>query len=136
MLRRTAEKVLATIGAVVFLYTAISTWIRLAAYDPEAARQEILDSGVDQAVDTGMVADMANTLGAFVIAVGLICAVLGIVAAVKLKANRKQTGLGVMLIIVSLVGSIATFLAGFIGGMLYLIAGVMVLARRPAQHIE
>ncbi|WP_077305314.1 DUF4064 domain-containing protein [Terribacillus halophilus] len=136
MLRRTAEKVLAIIGAVVFLYTAISTWIRLAAYDPETARQEILDSGVNQPVDSGAIADIANVFGIVVIAVALICAILGIVAAVKLKADRKQTGLGIMLIIVSLVGSIATLLAGFIGGMLYLIAGVMVLARRPAQHIE
>ncbi|SNZ16962.1 Protein of unknown function [Terribacillus aidingensis] len=136
MLRRTAEKVLATIGAVVFLYTAISTWIRVAAYDPEAARQEILDSGIDQPVDSGTIADMANVFGILVIAVALICAILGIVAAVKLKADSKQTGLGIMLIIVSLVGSIATLLAGFIGGMLYLIAGVLVLARRPAQPIE
>ncbi|MFP7170034.1 DUF4064 domain-containing protein [Terribacillus sp. 7520-G] len=134
MLRRTAEKVLAIIGAIVFLITAVMTAVQVAGYDPEAARQEIVDSGVDRPVDTDMIADMASSIGIFVIIVSVICAILGIVAAFRLKADRKQVGLGVMLIIVALVGSIATFLSGFIGGVLYTIAGILVLARRPLDE--
>ncbi|PAD20297.1 DUF4064 domain-containing protein [Terribacillus saccharophilus] len=136
MLKRTAEKVLAIIGAIVFLITAVMTTVQVATYDPEAAREQILESGVDQTVDTGMIADIAGSIGIFVIIVSVISAILGIVAAVRLKTDRKQTGIGIMLIIVALVGSIGTFLSGFIGGMVYIIAGVMVLARRPADEIR
>lgn len=134
MLKRTAEKVLAIIGAIVFLITAVMTTVRVATYDPEAARGEILDNGLDQPIDTDMVANMASSIGIFIIIVSVICTILGIVAAVKLKADRKQVGLGVMLIIAALVGSIGTFLSGFIGGVLYTIAGILVLARRPLDE--
>ncbi|MFP7495081.1 DUF4064 domain-containing protein [Terribacillus saccharophilus] len=133
MLKRTAEKVLAIIGAIVFLITAVLTTVRLVSYDPEAARERVLENGADQTVGANTIDNLANTLGIVIIVISVICAILGIVAAVKLKADRKQVGLGAMLIILALVGSIGTFLSGFIGGILYTISGILVLARRPSD---
>ncbi|MFS0561396.1 DUF4064 domain-containing protein [Terribacillus sp. 179-K 1B1 HS] len=132
MLKRTAEKVLAIIGAVLFLIFAGWSALGLGGSD-EAATNELLNQGFSQE-DASMFTDIVTGMSIWLIILYVICAILGFVSLAMLKPNKKATGAGVLLIITAVLGTLLSIFTGIIGGILYLIAGIMAIVRKPVEQ--
>lgn len=132
MVKRTAEKVLAIIGAVLFLVFAVWSVIGLGGAD-EATTNELVNQGLT-AEDASMFTDLVTGMSIWFIILYVICAILGFVALAMLKPNKKATGAGILLIITAVLGTILSVFTGIIGGILYLIAGIMAIVRKPVEQ--
>ncbi|PAD20298.1 DUF4064 domain-containing protein [Terribacillus saccharophilus] len=132
MVKRTTEKVLAIIGAVLFLIFAVWSGIGLGGAD-EATTNELVNQGLTQE-DASMFTDLVTGMSIWFIILYVICAILGFVSLVMLKPNKKATGAGILLIITAVLGTILSVFTGIIGGILYLIAGIMAIVRKPVEQ--
>src|SRR5699024_12488963 len=70
-------------------------------------------------------------LGLFALIVLLVSTILGIIAMYFFIGNKKPVAASVVVIIAAIIVTIGTALAGVVPGVLYLIAGIMGLVRRP-----
>lgn len=132
MVKRTAEKVLVIIGAVIFLISTVTTAIGLGASDSSTANQ-LSDMGYSQE-EASLVTDLVGGISIWFIIVYVICAILGFVSLRMLKPDRQAKGAGILLIITAVLGTILTIFTGFISGILYLIAGIMAIVRKPVEQ--
>ncbi|MFP7255660.1 DUF4064 domain-containing protein [Terribacillus goriensis] len=132
MVKRTAEKVLAIIGAVLFLIFAGWSAFGLGGTD-EATTNELVNQGLTQE-DASMFTDLVTGMSIWFIILYVICAILGFVSLAMLKPNKKAIGAGILLIITAVLGTVLSIFTGIIGGILYLIAGIMAIVRKPVEQ--
>ena len=69
-----------------------------------------------------------------ILAISVLCAVLGIVSLFKLKGDRNPKSAGKILIITAIFGTILTLFTGILGGLPYLIAGIVALVRKSNDN--
>ncbi|EDL65789.1 hypothetical protein BSG1_16075 [Bacillus sp. SG-1] len=86
--------------------------------------------------DTNYIMQMIDSMGPFLIGLGLISAILGLVAVVLIKGNKKPVLAGILFILAALVVGLGTFGAGFLPGLLFLIAGIMAFVRKPKEPVS
>jgi hypothetical protein len=138
MVKRTAEIVMGIIGIILSGLFAVMGFI-LNANSGEL--QEIMEQEINRdpsltAEDTNYIMQLMDTMGPFLIGLGLISAVLGLIAVLLIKGNKKPVIAGILFILAALVVGLGTFGAGFLPGLLFLIAGIMAFVRKPKDPVS
>lgn len=137
-MKRTGEIVLTIIGACLFAFITLFGFIFLGLGDNDEFATEMENvAATDPAltgVDMGMITDMVVAGGWYFIIVGLLAIILGIVSLVLLKGNKRPKAAGIILIIVAVLSTLATFLLSIIASILYLIAGILCLVRKEKEN--
>ncbi|SES97073.1 Protein of unknown function [Oceanobacillus limi] len=136
-MKRTGEIILGIIGALFYGILAFiggaAMWLR---NNPDLVQQALDESPEDLGISANELIDTMGTGGTFLLVSSIIAIVLGIVAMVLLKGNKNPKVAGIIFIATSIIFAIITFGGGIFAGILYLIAGIMCLVRKPKTIIE
>lgn len=140
-MKRTAEVVLAIIGALGFAFTAAIGGMMIWLQNNRGVMEESFNEMAAENPDMGMgdLDEMLNMLGTggwFLTVASVVAIILGIVAMVLLKGNKKPVVAGIILIATAVIVSFVTGGVGVLAGIFYLIAGIMALVRKPKTVIE
>ncbi|TYS18108.1 DUF4064 domain-containing protein [Rossellomorea vietnamensis] len=105
------------------------------------AMQEMVEEEFSQdptftAEETNVILQSMESIGPFLIGLGLISSILGLVAVLLIKGNKKPVIAGILFILGALVVGLGTVGAGFLPGILFLIAGIMALVRKPKDPVS
>ncbi|WP_409254001.1 DUF4064 domain-containing protein [Bacillus sp. SCS-153A] len=138
MIKRTAEIVMGIIGIILSGLFAIMGFILNAN---SAVMQEMLEQEISRdpsltTEDTSYIMGMIESMGPFLIGLGLISSILGLAAVLLIKGNKKPVVAGILFILAALVVGLGTFGAGFLPGLLFLIAGIMAFVRKPKEPVS
>ncbi|MGP4063244.1 DUF4064 domain-containing protein [Halobacillus litoralis] len=144
-MKRTVEIVISVIGMVLFGLPVLLSGLMLNMKDNEQFKQEMesfMNSPEMQAeggaggINIGEMINMLGSFALFAMIAAIIAIGLGILSAVFLKGNKKPKAAGIILIITAIIMTFATFGMGLFGGVAYLIAGIVALARKPKTPVE
>ncbi|SNZ16964.1 Protein of unknown function [Terribacillus aidingensis] len=133
MVKRTAEKVLVIIGAVLFLIVGGWTALGLGSSE-ETTTNQLTNQGDITQDQAEALSGLMSGVSIWMIIVFVICAILGFVSLTMLKNNKPAKGAGILLIITAVLGTVLSIFTGFISGVLYLIAGIMAIVRKPVEQ--
>lgn len=140
-MKRTAEIVLTIIGAVLYAISAAGGALLIWLQNNQDLVHDAVEEAEAQGADISMAElnDMLQGIGSsgWMLAIfSVIAMIVGIIAIVFLKGNKKPKPAGIMLIIIAVLSMILLGLGSWIIMLLYLIPGIMALARKPKQVIE
>lgn len=140
-MKRTAEVVLTIIGALGFVFIAAIGGIMIWLQNNRGIMEESFNEMAAETPEIGMgdLDEMLNMLGTggwFLAVASVVAVILGIVAMVLLKGNKKPVVAGIILIATAVIVSFVTGGAGILAAVFYLIAGIMALVRKPKIVIE
>ncbi|WP_033541005.1 DUF4064 domain-containing protein [Planococcus sp. CAU13] len=141
-MKRTAEIVLGVIGALGFAFmAAVGAFMLWLQNNRELFETELTTGTGDPTTDFSMeefeiAMDFLGAGGWVLIASAIVAIVLGIVAMVLLKGNRKPVIAGILFIATAVIVSIVTTGVGILAGLFYLIAGILCLVRKPKTTLE
>ncbi|RLQ89798.1 DUF4064 domain-containing protein [Planomicrobium sp. Y74] len=141
-MKRTAEIVLGIIGALGYAFmAAIGGFMLWMQNNRDLIESEMTTGTGDPTTDFSMeefetAMDMLSAGGWIVLISAIVAIVLGIVAMVLLKGNKKPVVAGIIFIATAIIISITTTGLGVIAGIFYLIAGIMCLVRKPQTTFE
>ena len=141
-MKRTAEIVLGIIGALGYAFmAAIGAFMLWMQNNRDLIETELTTGTGDPSTDFSMeefetAMDMLGAGGWIVLLSAIAAIVLGIVAMVLLKGNRKPVIAGIIFIATAVIVSFVTTGDGVIAGIFYLIAGIMCLVRKPKTTLE
>ncbi|GAB4075150.1 DUF4064 domain-containing protein [Barrientosiimonas marina] len=134
---RTGEIVLSVIGALVYGFFSIAGGLMVWVSNNEAVLNEATDEMKQQPGIAPGELDVAlegiQGGGWFLVILTVISVIMGIISIVFMKGNSKPKAAGIMLIVTAAVSTLITFGALIFGGIFYLIAGIMCLARKAPQ---
>jgi Protein of unknown function (DUF4064) len=135
MVKRTGEVVMGIIGIVLSaLFSIIGIVTNMSIDDPMVMEEmeKMIES--DPAIttqDSSFILGIAESMGWYLILIGVIASILGLIAVLTIVKNRKPILSGIMFILAALVIGVGTIGFGFIPGLLFLIAGIMAFVRKP-----
>lgn len=135
MVKRTGEFVMGIIGIVLSaLFSIIGIVTNMSIDDPMVMQEmeKMIES--DPAIttqDSTFIIGIAESMGWYLILIGVIASILGLIAVLTIVKNRKPILSGIMFILAALVIGVGTIGFGFIPGLLFLIAGIMAFVRKP-----
>jgi hypothetical protein len=142
MVKRTGEVVMGVIGIVLSaLFSIIGIVLNMGMSSPEVMSQieegmesdpNLQESGMT-AGDMSSIMEAAESMGSYLVILGIIASILGIIAVMTIVKNKKPVLSGIMFIIAALVIGLGTVGFGFIPGLLFLIAGIMAFVRKPKR---
>ncbi|MBN8193239.1 DUF4064 domain-containing protein [Bacillus sp. NTK074B] len=142
MVKRTGEVIMGVIGIVLSaLFSIIGIVLNMGMNSPEVMSQieegmesdpNLQESGMS-AGDMNSIMEAAESMGSYLVILGIIAAIIGIIAVFTIVKNRKPVLSGIMFIIAALVIGLGTLGFGFIPGLLFLIAGIMAFVRKPKK---
>lgn len=141
-MKRTAEIVLGIIGALGFAFmAAIGAFAIWMQNNRDLIEGELTTGTGDPATDFSteefeMAMDFLGTGGWLLLISAIVAIVLGIVAMVLLKGNKKPVVAGIIFIATAVIVSIVTTGVGILAGLFYLIAGILCLVRKPKTTLE
>lgn len=140
-MKRTGEITLGIIGAVFYGimagFGALMVWLQGNRQFLEDSMNEAAEQDPSLAAgDLDMVVDALGAGGNTLLTTGIIALVLGIIAIILTKGNKKPKLAGIIFIIVAVIIAFTSFGVGIFAGIFYLIAGIMCLARKPKEIIE
>lgn len=138
-MKRTVEIILTIIGGLIGLFmTLIGGVILWMKSNPDEVRHMFSDMPEFQqtGIDVDEVIHSINQVGASILILALLTVIAGIVAIILLKGNKQPMAAGIILIASAIIAII--FTQGFmtIGGIFYVIAGILALVRKPKEPIE
>ncbi|WP_077305312.1 DUF4064 domain-containing protein [Terribacillus halophilus] len=134
MIKRTAEKVLGIIGVVLNALGAILTGILIGVAGDDIS-QELYNDPTITTEDADIMSSFFGGLGWYFVVVSTISAILGIVGIVLLRRNSRSTAAGVVFIVTAVLSAILTLFGSFVTSILYLVAGILAIVRKPIdQH--
>ncbi|WP_100012799.1 DUF4064 domain-containing protein [Lentibacillus sediminis] len=134
MIKRTGEIVLVIIGMLIYAFFALIggalIWLGnnsqiVEDLPPDAQSPELSQEQLMTMIET------AGAGGMMILISALVAIVAGILALVFMKGNKKPKAAGIILIVVSIIGVFTMVIAGMFSGLFYLIAGIMLLVRKP-----
>ncbi|WP_282137778.1 DUF4064 domain-containing protein [Rossellomorea aquimaris] len=142
MVKRTGEVVMGVIGIILSaLFSIIGIVLNMGMSNPEVMSQ--LEEGMESdpniqnaemtAGDISSIINAAESTGSYLVILGIIASILGIIAVLTIVKNKKPVLSGIMFIIAALVIGLGTIGFGFVPGLLFLIAGIMALVRKPKK---
>lgn len=136
-MNRTGEIVLSIIGALIYGLLAALGGITVWFFNNKTMWQGFSDELKiqEQGLNTNEVMSVLGNGGWILTIVSIVGLLLGIIAIILVKGDKKPKAAGIILIVTAIVGSIFTFGVGLISGLFYLIAGIMCLARREEPKI-
>ncbi|MGG4168083.1 DUF4064 domain-containing protein [Bacillus sp. es.034] len=142
MVKRTGEVIMGVIGIVLSaLFSIIGIVLNMGMNSPEVMSQieegmesdpNLQESGMT-AGDMSAIMETAESMGSYLVILGIIASILGIIAVMTIVKNKKPVLSGIMFIIAALVIGLGTIGFGFIPGLLFLIAGIMAFVRKPKR---
>ncbi|CAN7391764.1 DUF4064 domain-containing protein [Rossellomorea sp. LjRoot5] len=142
MVKRTGEVIMGVIGIVLSaLFSIIGIVLNMGMSSPEVMSQieegmesdpNLQESGMT-AGDMSAIMETAESMGSYLVILGIIASILGIIAVMTIVKNKKPVLSGIMFIIAALVIGLGTIGFGFIPGLLFLIAGIMAFVRKPKR---
>jgi len=142
-MKRTGEFVLGIIGIIIYaFFTLMGTlliWIQNNADKVRDMMAEVAKDDPEVSVDEfnealEVVVDSGNAR--LVCSVSLITAIVGIVALVLLKGNKRPKPAGIMLIFFAVISFFTLGQIAVIGAIPYIAAGVMCLVRKPPVPLD
>lgn len=139
-MKRTPEIILGIIGALGYAFMAALGGFMLWLQGNRDLMEESVTATGDPELDLtmeefDMVLDLLGTGGTVLLASAIAAVVLGIVAMILLKGNKKPVVAGIIFLIVAVGVSITTTGIGILAGIFYLIAGILCLVRKPRKEI-
>lgn len=139
-MKRTPEVILGIIGALGYAFMAALGGFMLWLQGNRDLMEESVTATGDPELDLtmeefDMVLDLLGAGGTVLLASAIAAVVLGIVAMILLKGNKKPVVAGIIFLIVAVGVSITTTGIGILAGIFYLIAGIMCLVRKPKQQL-
>lgn len=140
-MKRTAEIILGIIGAVGYAFMAALGGFMLWMQNNRDVMEEMMTGTGDPTTDFSMeefeaMMDVLGTGGWVLLASSIAAIILGILAMVLLKGNKKPMIAGIIFIATAVIVAFITGGAGIIAGIFYLIAGIMCLVRKPQTTLE
>ncbi|KAB8137902.1 DUF4064 domain-containing protein [Gracilibacillus oryzae] len=140
-MRRTVEVVLIIIGVFVYSFGAIFGGTFIALDGNQELLNEIMMVNPDTMTDeevriTEIMYTSIGVIGWVLIAVSVICMVLGIIAAFMFKGNKRPKPAGIILLIVGGLTILITAGSGIFAGIFYIIPGIMGLVRKESQEVS
>ncbi|ENH96479.1 hypothetical protein J416_10716 [Gracilibacillus halophilus YIM-C55.5] len=141
-MKRTAEVVLAIIGAFVYgLFGFFGVMFLILQNNEEFIEQSLQNNPAiegGQTIDPDLFMQFMGVGGTIIIVGSLICVALGIVAMVLFKGDNKPKPASIILIIVGALTTVITFGGAIFAGIFYVIAGIMGLVRKkkPEAALE
>ncbi|WP_082386284.1 DUF4064 domain-containing protein [Rossellomorea vietnamensis] len=142
MVKRTGEVIMGVIGIVLSaLFSIIGIVLNMGMNSPEVMSQieegmesdpNLQESGMT-AGDMSAIMETAESMGSYLVILGIVASILGIIAVMTIVKNKKPVLSGIMFIIAALVIGLGTIGFGFIPGLLFLIAGIMAFVRKPKR---
>ncbi|MGP7817279.1 DUF4064 domain-containing protein [Niallia sp. 01092] len=138
-MKRTGEIVLGVIGVILSAFFVILGVFKLILQYNESTqskiRSSLQDSGISGADLNSFMHSM--TSGGWLISIAaLLVFILGIVAIASVKKNKNPKKAGILFILSALIIGISTLGGGFLPAILYLIAGIMSLVRKPKESFN
>lgn len=138
-MKRTVEIVFSVIGVLLYLLMAAVGAVLVWVDNNKDIVQNMIRKANEQSspanqlpmTDLNNMLDVVGYGGIFLIIVSIIAIIVGIISIVLIKGNKKPKAAGIMLIITAIVISVITSGGGIIGGIFYLITGIMCLVRKP-----
>ncbi|MFS0675028.1 DUF4064 domain-containing protein [Ornithinibacillus sp. 179-J 7C1 HS] len=142
-MKRTAEITLGIIGAVFYVFSIAFGALRLWMENNKGYLQDYMYNNQDEFQLTNSDIDMLQeffnlnlaTGGPLLIILPILAIILGIVALVLLKGNKSPVAAGIIFIATGVLYVIITAGGGILSGILYLIAGILCLTRKPKPTI-
>ncbi|XXM71044.1 DUF4064 domain-containing protein [Lysinibacillus sphaericus] len=135
MVKRTGEVVMGIIGIILSaLFSIIGIVTNMSIDDPmvmEEMEKMIQSDPAITTQDSSFILGIAESMGWYLILIGVIASILGLIAVLTIVKNRKPIVSGIMFILAALVIGVGTIGFGFIPGLLFLIAGIMAFVRKP-----
>ncbi|MGV3464220.1 MAG: DUF4064 domain-containing protein [Heyndrickxia sp.] len=139
-MKRTAEITLAIIGVIINALVGGSVLLIAAIFKNETFQEQVktqLENDPSlSTIDPSAVLDAIGNGSWWVVIASLIGLVLGIIAAVFLKGNKKPKAAGILLIIAAVISVLLSAGIDWLSGILFLIAGILSLVRKPKAIIE
>ena len=143
-MKRTAEITLGIIGSVFYLFSVAFGVFRLWMENNKGTLEEYMVENQSEfeltSSDMTVLEEMFNMNlaqgGIFIVILPILAIILGIVAVVLVKGNKKPVAAGIIFIVTGVGYSIVTLGGGILSGILLLIAGILCLARKPKTIIE
>ncbi|HSI65990.1 MAG TPA: DUF4064 domain-containing protein [Planococcus sp. (in: firmicutes)] len=140
-MKRTAEIVLGIIGALGYAFMAALGGFMLWMQNNRDVMEEMMTGTGDPTTDFSMeefeaMMDVIGTGGWVLILSALAAIVLGIVAMILLKGDKKPMIAGIIFIAAAAIVAFITAGVGILAGLFYLIAGILCLVRKPQKTIE
>lgn len=91
----------------------------------------LLESGSGDIVDDfNYFLDSLGNSGWMIIIFSVIAIIAGIIAIILVKGNKKPKAAGITFIAAAVIAAIASFGIGVVGGIFYVIAGILCLTRK------
>ncbi|MBC5636955.1 DUF4064 domain-containing protein [Ornithinibacillus sp. BX22] len=143
-MKRIAEYTLGIIGAVFYVFSIAIGALRLWMENNKDYLKDYMIDNQDEFQLTPSDIDILEEFfnlnlaspGMLLVIMPILAIILGIVAMVLLKGNKHPVAAGVIFITTGVVYVILTAGGGILSGILYLIAGILCLARKPKTIIE
>ncbi|MFC2947802.1 DUF4064 domain-containing protein [Virgibacillus sediminis] len=140
-MKRTGEVILTIVGMLAYLFFAVVGGFMVWMGNNRSLLQELPSEMSRQGMEmseaelNSMVEMMGNS-GLLFLITSLSAVILGIISLILLRRNKKPKPAGIILIVTAVISSVIMFIAGFAGGLFYLIAGIMALVRKPKPAIQ
>lgn len=144
-MKRTAEIILTVIGVLLSLGGAVITAIMVFFTNSDFTRESFAEGYNEGAMEIGepvnpgeadMFLNFFVGFGWIVFVAALIGIILGTIAIFFYIGNKKAKVASIMLIIAAAVVGLGTFFIGFIPALLFLIAGIVGLVRKPPENLQ
>ncbi|WP_047983182.1 DUF4064 domain-containing protein [Ornithinibacillus californiensis] len=143
-MKRTAEITLGIIGTVFYVFSVLLGVLRVWAENNKGYLYDfMIDNQADMQLTNSDIGMLEETFsmnlaqgGILLIFMPILAIVLGIISLVFLKGNKRPVAAGIIFIATGVVYVIVTAGGGILSGILYLIAGILCLARKPKTVIE
>ncbi|MCH1625614.1 DUF4064 domain-containing protein [Fredinandcohnia quinoae] len=136
-MKRTGEIILSIIGMCLYALISLLGFALIALNGNEDFTNEMENIAAEDpalsGMDMGAIGDAVSAGGWYFIIVSLLSIVIGIVCLVLLKGNKHPKAAGIILIVVAVLSTLGTFFLAIISGILYLIAGILCLVRKPKE---
>lgn len=146
-MKRTGEFVLGIIGMIAYaffsMFGALIVWAHnnkekikdmMGDMEEEETESPVKPEEFDEALS-----EVGKGVGWFIFFFGVVLIILGIVALVFLKGNKRPKPAGIILTVTAALTILSVYFFGTLvlfGAIPYLIAGIMSLVRKPPQPLE
>lgn len=142
-MKRTGEIVLGVIGIIVYAFFALLGALIIWIQNNQDTLKQFMDEAAKNDPENAMTPEELNEAfeaignsGWLILSAALVIAVVGIVALVFLKGNKRPKPAGIMLIVVGVVSVFFLGQLAMIGAIPYVVAGIMCLVRKPPVPLD
>jgi Protein of unknown function (DUF4064) len=143
-MKRTAEVTLGIIGTIFYVFSLLMGAFRIWMENNKGYLFDVIEDNQSEmdfsSQDMDILTEAFNYNlaggGILLVIMPILAIILGIVAMVLLKGNKNPIAAGIIFIATGVIYVIVTLGGGILSGILFLIAGILCLARKPKTIIE